>query len=63
MRKPRTKLAALAAMLVVGLVAAGCGSGGSSSTSSSGAKTKGGTAVFAFNAGGGANYIFPILPP
>jgi peptide/nickel transport system substrate-binding protein len=64
MRNPRTKLAALAAMLVVGMVAAACGGGSGGKTSpSGGARTKGKTAVLAFNAGGGANYIFPVLPP
>jgi peptide/nickel transport system substrate-binding protein len=63
MRKPRTKLAGLAAVLAAGLIAAACGGSSGGPASSGGAKVSGGTAVFAFNAGQGANYIFPVLPP
>lgn len=61
-RGPRTQIAALAAVVVVTMAVASCG-GSSSSSSSSGEKVEGGTATLAFNAGSGANYIFPLLPP
>lgn len=66
MRGPRTRIATLAAVVLAAVTLAACGgsSNSSSTTSSSAAaKVKGGTATYAFNAGGGANYIFPILPP
>lgn len=64
MRRLRPRSAALAAVVVVVMTVAACaGSSNSGKVSSSdGAKVKGGTAVFAFNAGSGANYIFPVLP-
>ena len=67
MRGPRTRIATLAAVVLAAVTLAACGgssnSSSTSSSSSSAAKVKGGTATYAFNAGGGANYIFPILPP
>jgi peptide/nickel transport system substrate-binding protein len=64
MRRSRTKKAALAVLAASAMTLAGCSSSPSSTSSSStGTKVAGGTATFAFNAGGGANYIFPVLPP
>jgi len=67
----RTRIAALAALAMAILPVAACSSSNSSaggstsgnSASSAGQKVSGGTATYAFNAGGGANYIFPVLPP
>jgi len=64
MRRSRTHKAALAVAAAAALALVGCSSSPSSTSSSSvGTKVQGGTATLAFNAGGGANYIFPVLPP
>jgi peptide/nickel transport system substrate-binding protein len=64
MRRSRTQRAALAAVAAAALALAGCSSSPSSTSSSpTGAKVTGGTATLAFDAGAGANYIFPLLPP
>jgi peptide/nickel transport system substrate-binding protein len=65
MRESRRKISVLAALAAAGLALAACGGSSTASKaspSSGGAKVKGGTATYAFNAGGGANYIFPLLP-
>ena len=60
---PRFQIGALATAVVVTMALAACGASSSSSSAPTGAKVTGGTATWAFNAGGGANYIFPVLPP
>jgi peptide/nickel transport system substrate-binding protein len=65
MRGSRRKTTALVGLAAAALAVAACGGGSASSNaspSSSGAKVKGGTATFSFDAGGGANYIYPVLP-
>ncbi len=64
MRRSRIQKAALAALAAAAMTLAGCSSSPSSTSSSStGTKVAGGTATLSFDAGGGANYIFPLLPP
>jgi peptide/nickel transport system substrate-binding protein len=63
MRRYRTPIAAVAALLLTALTVAACSSSSSSPPPSTATKVKGGVATLAFNAGGGANYIFPVLPP
>jgi peptide/nickel transport system substrate-binding protein len=63
MRGTRTQKAVMAAVVVAAMTVVGCSSNSSTTSSSVGAKVKGGTAAWAFNAGTGANYIFPVLPP
>ena len=66
---PRKRIAGLAVLAVVATLSlaacsssSGSGSKVNTSTSSSaGQKEQGGVATFAFNAGGGADYIFPIF--
>src|SRR5215472_12769153 len=59
----RLRLAAVAGVATIGLIASGCSSSGSSSPSgSSGAAVKGGTATIALPAGVTYNYIFPFYP-
>jgi peptide/nickel transport system substrate-binding protein len=68
--RSRARIVALAALAPAILLVAACSSSSTNSNSNSGSsssssaqKVKGGTATFAFNAGGGADYIFPLLPP
>jgi peptide/nickel transport system substrate-binding protein len=63
--RSRSTFAALAAVCIVGMAASACASSSNSSKAplSGGARVKGGTATVGFDAGGGANYIFPLLPP
>jgi peptide/nickel transport system substrate-binding protein len=63
MRRPRARSAAVAAVVVAVVTMAACGGGGNSSSVSSGTRVTGGVATVAFDAGDGANYIFPVLPP
>ncbi len=61
----RTRIAAMAAVIAATVAVAACGGSSPQSNKPSpvGTKIKGGTATSAFNAGTGANYIFPVLPP
>jgi len=59
-RKPKLRLAAVAALAALAVVAAGCT--GSSTTTSSGKPVKGGTVTFGLVAGTTPNYIFPFRP-
>jgi peptide/nickel transport system substrate-binding protein len=63
MRGTRTQIAVVAAVVAAAMIVVGCSSNSSTTSSSAGTKVKGGTATWAFNAGEGANYIFPVLPP
>jgi peptide/nickel transport system substrate-binding protein len=68
MRTLGAKVVMLGLAGALALTAAACGSSSSSgasggSTTSAGTPEQGGSATYAFNAGGGANYIFPVLGP
>jgi peptide/nickel transport system substrate-binding protein len=56
----KKRLAAIAGVSVVALIAAGCGSSGSGNPSSSGARVKGGTATVALPPNTTNNWIFPF---
>jgi peptide/nickel transport system substrate-binding protein len=56
------RLAAVAGVGAVALIAAGCGSGGGPPGTGSGAPAKGGTATVALPAGVTYNWIFPFYP-
>jgi peptide/nickel transport system substrate-binding protein len=56
----RKVFASVAVATVMTLAAAACSSGSGGSSAKGGTPTQGGTATYAFNAGEGANYIFPL---
>ncbi len=58
----RVRLAGLAALVIAGLVAAGCSSSSSAPPGATGTPVKGGTATVAFLTGSVPNWIWPFAP-